>query len=698
MKKIHPASSRLVLRLLLSLCLLVALFFSSLPLTQEATASEPVAGPVISITINPNARKTIYRSVAVLPFLQEDNTVDLELTDTFFQALDTLQKYQLVPLRNSSTWYKKNKTKQKQLVHQAGQDLGAQAIISGSIHHPKTLLSEVTGIDHEKSAKYTFTMVDAKTGTTVWQLALSREKVLPTESFSITKDTMQQAITQLSTEMVRNGNIYSALLPMPEVLSYQGDIRSARIVLQPAPSYIFSAYQLLRANKEDGIFHPVTTPVPNEAPIILVDKNLDDGATYFYTILGLTENGFANVPAPPFPITTIGPPTPVSTLSALGGGLRQIQISWEPSQDPAVAGYVIFRSNEAGGPFQQIAEIKGRDKQTFIDKGQPSAFSRFGTLKDNTTYFYTIHTKNIVGVESADSAITSAVTKGVPPPPAEVRAITDQPLKVPITWQASLDPVIKGYAIFRSKKEEGPFLQIDYVSDQKQQEYIDSGSWDTPLENNTTYYYFVRSVNVVDVHSPDSPIVSATTKAAPTLVTAFSAENGLLKSVRLSWQISPEPDIAEYEIFRGTAEEGVRRKITSVQAAQTEYVDSGLDDGRMYWYQIRSIDTDGLLSPLTKSIKAVTKRPPLRPLGLRAQAGATGIQVSWNPNHEKDIDHYDIATVGFLTGTPEQTTEPFFLYQQEEKPGTTIRFKVRAVDSDGLKSEYSEPIVITWPE
>ncbi len=686
--------------------LVLAVLFFNFP-ASAATAPEkstPVE-PVIAAEVNPIARVTIYKTVAVLPALIDGNSIDEQLSTTLYQALLELQKYSLLPLEISRAWFEQNVApgtpfSPQQIGHQAGIDLQASAVLVAEVQYRRQIGEILAGINSRSMATWIFTLIDTANRKTVWRLTVLQQNGNQQQPASgdQAETTLQQAFKVLRTEMVKKGDIFSTQLPHPEVLSTQGDIRSVRIVLQPDPPHIFSAYQLLRAESADAAFTPAGPPVANKAPLILVDTGLEDATAYFYTVIGLTGTGFANVPAPPFKVNTTGPPPPVKGLHAAGGSLRHIQLYWEPSQDPTVNGYVILRSQSPGGPFEQIAVINGREKQTYIDKGQPNGYSRYGELEDNSSYFYTIRTRNVVGVESSDSRVILATTMGPPQPPTSLQAIDRQPRKIPLAWTAAPNPEVVGYAIFRASQANGPFLQIDYVSGRERQQYVDDGSWDLPLASDTTYWYRLRSVNVVDVQSPDSSTVSATTKAAPAPVTGVQATSGLFRRIELNWQPNPEPDIRAYEIYRGGVESNINTRVSSVGPEVTTYTDTSLGDSRTYWYQIRAIDQDGLPGQRSKTIQATTTPPPERPTRLRATINNSEIRISWRANPEQDITHYEVSTGGFLSGLLGTPKEPRFVYRHKEAPGTELRFQVRAVDSDGLKSEYSEPITVLIPK
>lgn len=675
------------------------------PTTDLIEKSTPESD--ITAHVSPDARLRIYSSVALFPVINSDGNINEKLTAAFYQAMMEMDKYQIIPIQTSKNWFTKHHmadgrfSDPSQIARQAARELGVDGIITASLS--SHLKNEITADTFLVTPTLTasFSMLDTSTQKQIWSVAISvsdhkQQTAIPPQQ-QIT-NAITDAVTSLQEKMVAKGDIFSTLLPKPEILSTQGGIRSIRIVLQPEPPHIFSRYQLLRAEQAQGIFSPAGPPVDNKAPVILTDKELKDATPYFYTVIGLTEKGFANVPEAPVKIITTGQPAPISILHASCGGIRQVKLFWEPSPEPTVIGYTIFRSNNGDGIFTKVAEINSREKQIWVDRGQSERYHRYGILKDNATYFYTIRTRNVVGVQSVDSPVASATTTGAPQPPTNLQAISNQPGKIPLTWTAAANPEITEYVIYRAKRPDGPFHQIDYISGRESQQFTDKGSWEYPLSNATTYWYRLRSLNVVEVKSNDSLTASATTKAAPAQVTALKATNGLFRHISLSWLANTEPDIKHYEIYRGSTKDNISSSIGRVQAYETtSFTDTTLNDGRSYWYQVRAVDRDNLDGELSIIVTGTTKHPPVRPSNLQAEFNDTSVLLSWQQNPEKDINFYEISKGGFFSRVTGTSVEPFFLYRHEEEPQTEISFMVRAVDSDGLKSEYSEQVTIVIP-
>jgi len=669
-------------RMLLLLLLITAGMTGLLPQQTAATGRTNSEDP--GAWVSPRARQTIYNRVALLPTGVVDGS---SLPKSLAEALAGLDRYRLLPLdRTLAAWRTKRPRGRKvnliQTARETGLDLGAGAVIL--LEQPETGPGAPSCIS--------LTMIDCRDGKRVWQLRFTlAENQDPARR-------IERAMDVLSRAMVKQGDIFSVTLPAPRILSARGGIRSVRILVRPDPVRVFSAYRILRADNPDGPFVPAGPPVRTHVPLTLTDKNLDDATTYYYTVIGINEHGFANVPAPPFAVTTTGPPEPVQGLRAVSGGLRHVQLFWQPSQDPVVTGYVILRRDTPDSPLTKIAEIQGREAQSYLDRGQPPVFHRFGVLADGHRYSYTIRARNIVGLESRDSAEVSALTRPRPDPPTGLQAIGGQPRRVTLAWNPAADPDVVSYNIYRSGPEPDDWKQIDEIRGRENTQYVDQGSWDRPLADAATYRYRLRAKNVVGALSDPSTEARALTKAAPAMVRGIRAESGLFRRIVLRWQDNPEPDIDHYEIFRGEDDSLVENLLARVEPDTVTYTDTPVSDGRTWWYRVRAVDRDGLAGPLSRPVRATSKSPPSRPAGLRAHPLPDGgVRLTWTANPESDIDHYQVESGGFLTRILGRPTKTEFLHTREDDPGSERQFRVRAVDKDGLVSEPSETVTVIIP-
>ena len=435
---------------------------------------------------------------------------------------------------------------------------------------------------------------------------------------------------------------------------------------------------------------------------------LKDKTRYFYKIHAINVVDVKSPDSPIVSAITKGPPPPVTELQAQNDGLRKVPVTWVPINKPEVKGYSIFRAGQRSGPFEMIKFVKGKDTNQYLDKGKSSSWGGApggaGYLKDSMEYFYKVQTVNVVDVKGPDSPVISAVTKGPPSPVPELQAESKQARKVPLTWMPVNETEVKGYSIFRAGQRSGPFEMIKFVKGKDENQYLDKGkgsSWGNEghLDNYTKYYYKIQTVNVVDVHSLDSPVISAITKPVPVAVAGLKASQLEVKQVSLSWQPNPEIDIKEYNVFRGESPKDIKKHIKTLPGTVFAYTDKALKDGRKYFYKVHAVDKDKLVGEFSSVVCSMTKPLPVKPKGLAIKFEAGQVKLSWQKNPEDDIVTYRIFKKAFFSWNKiGETVEPVFFYSEGIKGGKKIILRVKAVNNLNLESEPSEETSITVPK
>ncbi|MDO8573040.1 MAG: fibronectin type III domain-containing protein, partial [bacterium] len=208
---------------------------------------------------------------------------------------------------------------------------------------------------------------------------------------------------------------------------------------------------------------------------------------------------------------TTAPTTPTN-LSATAVSSSQINLSWNASTDPTVAGettsgvahYEIFRNSIS------------------IATTTALSYTNIG-LTASTTYSYTVRAIDVVGNASPQSIVVSATTQLVPPPdttapttPTGLSATSTSSSQINLTWSISTDNVgVSGYRVFRDSLQVGTTSATTYA--------------DQELLASTTYSYTVSAFDAAGNISMQSTSANATTQEIipPSSVT-YDFENGVM--------------------------------------------------------------------------------------------------------------------------------------------------------------------------
>jgi fibronectin type III domain protein len=241
------------------------------------------------------------------------------------------------------------------------------------------------------------------------------------------------------------------------------------------------------------------------------------------------------------------------------------------------------------------------------------------------TASYTVRTRASVKKESADSNRASVRVYPAADPIADLHAEVAH-TGIILKWSppqrtiAGSTPTITSYHIYRA--EAAPELQPSTTPPQsgavsgvpnlkvplaRVGESTDRTFQDKQIEFGKTYVYSVRSLlqySEVALESADSNLVIATPRAifppeAPQNLTVVlvpaQGENSAF--LDLSWAISPETDIAGYNVYRSEQDGVPGRRLNSELLLTPAFRDMNAVPGRQYVYTATAVDRAGSESP-----------------------------------------------------------------------------------------------------
>jgi hypothetical protein len=222
-----------------------------------------------------------------------------------------------------------------------------------------------------------------------------------------------------------------------------------------------------------------------------------------------------------------------------------VVVSWQPPTRGTPVGYHVYRQTVDLITFQPIGGVE----RLTTDPVRTTIYEDRTAQRDRA-YIYSVSAVYSDGRESvrisANLGIISPtqpapVGIGVPLPPANLAAQA-RDAAVLLTW-TDLNPagLVIGYRIYRNG------VQIADETTVRTTTYMDRG-----LQNNVAYQYFVRAVSSFGLLSAPSATVTATPGNLPpqaplNLTARFDPTT---KTVTLTWQAPPDPDVAYYEVAR----------------------------------------------------------------------------------------------------------------------------------------------------
>jgi hypothetical protein len=144
-------------------------------------------------------------------------------------------------------------------------------------------------------------------------------------------------------------------------------------------------YEILRAPGPEAPLAVVSRTEPGVTTAL--DSNLENDRAYYYAIRSVRQEGAAlaegltsaRVSVTP---TDVTPPRPATNLVAIPSE-RAVRLSWTPSQDPDVVGYVVYRA-KADGVLERIGSVRA-PATTFTDRDLAGGVYRYAVTAQDSS-------------------------------------------------------------------------------------------------------------------------------------------------------------------------------------------------------------------------------------------------------------------------------------------------------------------------
>lgn len=406
-----------------------------------------------------------------------------------------------------------------------------------------------------------------------------------------------------------------------------------------------------------------------------VDTTAQPGRTYYYAVVSTDYAGNESsrkhllalspkdVSRPSIPQNVFANPSPLG-----------ITVTWDTVAGANTAGYNIYRSTDADSNYVRL-----NDLPLPVDTGY---------FEDHTTtmvdrYFYRVTSVSRSGSESEKSARALSLfenrTQLVPPQAVHAEP---SPNGITITWQASDEPEVRGYYVFRADGFNGSLSQISPLIARDTTVYLDTAQY---LSSSGQYWYLVQSINFSGVSSNYSvPVVAYPDK--PQSVDAPRSFFGYLdgRKVRLFWTGLDDNAVSGYRLYRTLEADSTtweQLTVNPLPRNMNEYADSTAGDGKVYLYHLRAINDQGKEGSPSHNVRVTVFEPaPLPPGGVRVTQGGKALTIAWTTTHQSEVTGYRIYR--------RSDTEAAASLSSQLIPPTTISYRDTSVRS-GVRYYYS---------
>lgn len=266
-------------------------------------------------------------------------------------------------------------------------------------------------------------------------------------------------------------------------------------------------------------------------------------------------------------------------------------------------------------PSAAVNQYVAQGQARYVDQLKPEDFVQ----RDSIGASYTARTRASEKKDSEPSNMAYLLLRPALDRIADLKTEVTQPAVV-LSWTAPQKtltgsaPFVAGYRIYRAESE--PAANAESAKLKSPLEKIgesDSPSFqDTQFEFGKTYAYSVRSIagaGTEAVESADSNLAIVTPRdifppAAPRglVVALVPGQAGAPAVLELSWAVSPETDIAGYNVYK-SEEAGTSGPRANADLLLTPaFRDMNVPPGHRYFYTVTAVDRSGNESPRSEAV------------------------------------------------------------------------------------------------
>ncbi len=384
----------------------------------------------------------------------------------------------------------------------------------------------------------------------------------------------------------------SALARVEGVRAVSGELGAIPLRWDASREAEVTGYVLDRAPHADGPFAFIAT-LSDRFRTVYVDRGLDlapkrtagqasgglgHAETYYYRVRAFDRGGRIAAAAPTVVSgTTAAKPAPPGGVQAYSHLPRRIALRWLPASGPNVTGYVVSRSPSPSGAYATVARIEGRHQTLFLDERLP----------DLGVFYYRIASVDAAGAVGDPSGAERAVTKGEPLPPTGLRVAAQSVGANELSWEANVEPDLRGYQLLRRRAEGG---EIEVVAELS---FNATRAVDSAVAPGERVTYRLIAIDGDGLRSsPSDPLeISALDYGLRAHVTP--------EGVRLSWDAGAQAGFAETRVLAAGAL-GSGNELG--RSARAEFLHREGKPGARY--QLIGVRKDGSEAPASKLVEA----------------------------------------------------------------------------------------------
>ena len=260
---------------------------------------------------------------------------------------------------------------------------------------------------------------------------------------------------------------------------------------------------------------------------------------------------------------------------------------------------------------------------------------------------------------------------------------------VAFEWNSIKDPRVEGIYVYKQVQNEAGEKKFEHfarVNNRFKTHYVDN-----TVEPNTKYSYKFQTFSN-EANGVLGDAISITTLPVLASVSWIHSISGMPRSAKIIWRPHPNHRVKAYIMERKTVEESEWSEIATIEGRlNAEYIDQDLKDNFAYFYRIKVITYDGIISTPSQSVKVITKPLPNPVTNITTTIDLPrSIAINWDKSTQKDFERYYLYRASSIDGKYELIAKLYnnTFTDKIDEDGASYFYRVSVVDADGLESEH----------
>ena len=367
-----------------------------------------------------------------------------------------------------------------------------------------------------------------------------------------------------------------------------------------------------------------------------VISDLAGGVTYYFSVSPIDSLGVEAVASQEVSYTVPVPET-LTLQAQMAVGTAGVELTWNAIANEGIASYYVYYGTQSGN---YGSSINAGDVTDFVVRG----------LVPGQICYFAVAPVDAYGNQGPLSNEASSPAAAPAPVQVQVQTSSAAMQAVDVSWTASSDPDVDGYAVNYWTAADGYTNSQDF--------YYTTDATIYGLTPGATYYFSIAPIGSMGVEPIASGQVSSTIPVPQPITLQASAVAGL-PSVELTWSALPNEGVVGYNIYYGT--QSGSYSYSASCGTESGILIQDLSGDEVYYFAVAAVDAYGNQSPLSNEASAKTVAPP--PVRLTTQTyynngqpylleinTPSTVAGPWEIDSSSDLQNWSYCTSGYGNG------------------------------------------------